>query len=209
MREGRRSWGARTNDTVGNLAGRVDGQTSQAAEHAARVLVPTVRLLRYPTLALLVVPVPFVLATLGLGLATDGAPRIVLIVVGLLMGLVSFAFGVRRHRVLKAVEEPEALATELGIAVALSDRAEETRGVLTAIGGGGGARVFSRLKGLWSGVTMTGRWIDGIGDLERARYFFPPKIGTTVTVTLAALWLVPISVVVTLLAFIAVLARAL
>lgn len=207
MRE--QSWGSRTNATINDLAGRVDGQTSQAAEHAARVLVPAVRLLRFPTLALLVVPLPFVAATLGLGLATDGAVRIVLIVVGLLMALVSFAFGARRHKILTAVEEPEALATELGIAVAMSDRTEETRGVLAAIGGGGGLRIFSRLKGMWSGITMTGRWIDGIDDLERARYFLPPKIGTTVTVTVAALWLVPVSVVVTLLSFIAVLARVL
>ncbi|WP_375001706.1 hypothetical protein [Aeromicrobium sp. CTD01-1L150] len=204
----RRSWGARANENVGRMAGRVDGQTSEAAGHATRVIVPAVRLLRLPTLALLVIPVPFVLATLALGLAADGAARVVLLVVGLLMAVVSGAFGARRRRILWAVEEPEVLATELGIAVAMSDRVDETRGVLTAIGGGGGARVFSRLRGLWSGVRMTGRWIDGIGDLPRARYFLPPKIGTTVTVTVAALWLVPVSLVVTLLGFIAVLARA-
>lgn len=207
--EQRRSWSERTNETVGNLAGRVDGQTVAAAERATRVLVPTVRLLRIPTLALLVLPIPFILATVGLALAASGIDRVVLLVIAVLMALVSLAFGARRHRILKAVEEPDALATELGIAVSMSDRVDETRGVLTAIGGGGGPRVFSRLKGMWSGVRMTGRWIDGVGDLPRARYFLPPKIGTTVTVTLAALWLVPISVVVAMLSFIAVLARAL
>ncbi|MGJ9411716.1 hypothetical protein ACHAAC_03315 [Aeromicrobium sp. CF4.19] len=207
--EKRRSWGARANKSVGSMTGRVDGQTSQAAQHATMVIVPAVRLLRLPTLALLVVPLPFILTTLALGLATDGPARIVLVVIALLMGLVSLAFGARRQRILRAVEEPEVLATELGIAVSLSDRVDETRGVLTAIGGGGGARVFSRLRGLWSGVTMTGRWIDGVDDLERARYFLPPKIGTTVTVAVAALWLVPVSLVVALLSVITVLARAL
>jgi hypothetical protein len=56
---------------------------------------------------------------------------------------------------------------------------------------------------------MTGRWIEGVGDLPRARYFVPPKIGTTVTVTLAALWLVPVSIVVALFAVIGTVAGSL
>ena len=40
------------------------------------------------------------------------------------------------------------------------------------------------------------------GDLPRARYFVPPKIGTTVTLAIASLWLVPVSVVVALFAVI-------
>ena len=118
------------------------------------------------------------------------------------MAAVSFAFGPRRQRILRAVEEPTALATELGIAVSLSGKVDETRNALTQIAGGGGWRVLSRLRGVWSGVGMTGRWIEGVGDLPRARYFVPPKIGTTVTIAIAALWLVPISIVVALFAVI-------
>lgn len=55
---------------------------------------------------------------------------------------------------------------------------------------------------------MTGRWIDGIGDLPRARYFAPPKIGTTVSVTMAALWLIPVSIVVAVFAAIGSIASA-
>ena len=55
---------------------------------------------------------------------------------------------------------------------------------------------------------MTGRWIEGVGDLPRARYFVPPKIGTTVTLSIAALWLVPISLVVALFAVIGSVAGA-
>jgi hypothetical protein len=84
--------------------------------------------------------------------------------------------------------------------VSLSGKVDETRTALTQIAGGGGWRVLSRLRGVWSGVGMTGRWIDGVGDLPRARYFVPPKIGTTVTLAIASLWLVPVSVVVAFLA---------
>lgn len=204
----RESWGARTNRAVGGATSRVDGQTAEAAHRAAVVLVPAVRLLRIPSLLVLVAPLPFVLATLLLGFSADGAGRVVLLVLGGLMALVSATFAFRRSRVLKAVEEPEQLATELGIAVSLSDKVDETRGALTAIAGGGGWRVFSRMKGVWRGAGMTGRWIDAVGDLPRARYFLPPTIGTTVTLVVAALWLVPISMLITFFAVVASVAGA-
>ncbi len=196
------SWGARANEGVDAMAARVDGQTGDVAQRATQVIVLAVRVLRVPTLLVLVAPLPFIFVTLLLALNADGAGRTVGLVVGLLMAAVSTAFGVRRKRILRAVDEPTALATELGIAVSLSGKVDETRTALTQIAGGGGWRVLSRLRGVWSGVGMTGRWIEGVGDLPRARYFVPPKIGTTVTVAVAALWLVPVSVVVTLLAIV-------
>ncbi|MEH3032447.1 MAG: hypothetical protein PGN07_00025 [Aeromicrobium erythreum] len=204
----REGWGRRTNRAVDGMASRVDGRTEDAARRAAPVLVLAVKVLRWPTLVLLVLPIPFVLATFVLGLTMDGWWRVLVVVLSLVGAAISAAFAGRRRRILQAVEVPDALATELGIAVNLSGRVTESRGVLEAVAGGGGWRVLSRMKGLWSGVTMTGRWIDGIGDLPRARYFFPPKIGTTVMVTVASLWLVPISIVVCFLSFVGAVAHA-
>ena len=198
MRNKRTSWGARANRGVNDMAAQVDGQTGEVAQRATSVIVLAVKVLRIPTLLVLIAPIPFIAATLLLALNADGLGRAVGLVVGLLMAAVSFAFGARRQRILRAVEEPTALATELGIAVSLSGKVDETRTALTQIAGGGGWRVLSRLRGVWSGVGMTGRWIEGVGDLPRARYFVPPKIGTTVTIAIASLWLVPISVVVAL-----------
>ena len=180
------------------MAAQVDGQTGEAAQRATSVIVLAVRVLRIPTLLLLVAPIPFIAATLVLAANAEGAGRTIGLVVGLLMAAVSLMFGLRRQRILQAVEEPKALATELGIAVSLSGKVDETRTALTQIAGGGGWRVLSRLRGVWSGVGMTGRWIESVGDLPRARYFVPPKIGTTVTIAIASLWLVPISIVVAL-----------
>ena len=193
-----KSLGGRTNTAVGDLAAKVDDQTGEAAKKAARVIVLAVTLLRIPTALLMILPVPFILTTIALGLLSDGTVRWVLLAAGLAMLAVSSAFWGRRRRILRAVEEPDKLATELGIMISLTDKVEETRGAISTIAGAGGWRIFERLKGVWSGVSMTGRWIDGIGDLPRARYFGPPKIGTTVTIAVAALWLVPISVVVAL-----------
>lgn len=209
----RRGWGARTNRAVGGAftgaASRVDAGTAEAARRAVAVIVPAVRLLRLPTLALLIAPLPFIVAILVLGASAEGPGRWLLWVPGLAMAAVSAAFAGRRHRLLQAVEEPQALATELGIAVSLSDKVDETRGALTSIAGGGDWRVLSRLRGVWQGVGMTGRWIDGVGDLPRARYFVPPKIGTSVTVAVAALWLVPVSMLVAFFGLVAAIAGAL
>ncbi len=197
-----KSLGGRANTAVGDLAAKVDDQTGEAAKKAARVIVLAVTLLRIPTALLMILPIPFILTTIALGLLSDGGIRWVLLAAGLAMAAVSSAFWGRRRRILQAVEEPDKLATELGIMISLTDKVEETRGAISNIAGAGGWRIFERLKGVWSGVSMTGRWIEGIGDLPRARYFGPPKIGTTVTVAVAALWLIPISFVVTVLAVI-------
>jgi hypothetical protein len=204
-----RSFGSQANSAVGGFASRVDGQTGEVAHRVAGVITVAVRVLRLPTAILLLVPIPFILATLMLGLVADGGVRVVVLVAGGLMAAVSGAFWGRRRMILRAVEEPDKLATELGIAISLSDKVDETRGALERVAGGGGWRIFDRLKGAWGGMSMTGRWIDGVGDLPRARYFVPPKIGTTVTITVAAMWLVPISVVVALFAVIGTIAGSL
>lgn len=204
-----KSFGSQANSAVGGFASRVDDQTGEVAHRVANVITVAVRVLRLPTAILLCVPLPFIAATLALGLVADGGVRVVVLVAGVAMAAVSGAFWARRRGILRAVEEPDQLATELGIAISLSDKVDETRGALERIGGGGGWRLFDRLKGAWGGITMTGRWIDGVGDLPRARYFVPPRIGTSVTITIAALWLVPISVVVALFALIGTIAGSL
>lgn len=204
-----RGFGSQANSAVGGFASRVDGQTGEVAHRVAGVITVAVRVLRVPTAIVQLAPVPFILATLMLGLVADGGVRVVVLAAGLVMAAISGAFWVRRRNILRAVDDPDKLATELGIAISLSDKVDETRGALERIAGGGGWRIFDRLKGAWGGMTMTGRWIDGVGDLPRARYFVPPKIGTTVTLTVAALWLVPISVVVALFALVGTLAGSL
>lgn len=203
-----KSLGRNANAAVGDWAAKVDDQTGAVAQRVARVLAVAVPALRIPTALVLWLPVPFTILTFLLAANAAGGTRILGIVVALLMAAVSAAFAGRRRMILKAVDDPDKLATELGIMISLSDKVGETRGALEQLAGGGGWRVFSRLQGLWAGTKMTGRWIDGVGDLPRARYFAPPKIGTTVTVAVAALWLVPISIVVAILASIASLAAA-
>ncbi len=201
--------GKRVNAAVDGLAGRVDGQTEVVAARAAQAIVFAVRLLRWPTLAVLVVSIPFVLGLAAIALAADDTWLIVLAAVLAIAGaVVLFAFGLRRHHILTAVEDQQQFATELGVAVALSDNIGETREVLGELAGAsGGIRVFSRLKALWRGFGLGPGVLQDAADLPRARWFFPPKVGTTVTLFFAALITVPVSFVGCLLLGIALAAR--
>lgn len=201
--------GAQANKAAGDLAAKVDDQTGEVAKRAAGVIAVAVRLARIPTALVMITPIPFIITTIALGFLAEGGMKWVLLAAGVLMLLVGGAFWGRRRRIIQAVEELDKLATELAIMISMTDKVEETRGAISTIAGAGGWRIFARLKGVWGGMAMTGRWIEGIGDLPRARYFGPPKIGTTVTVAVAALWLIPISIVVALLAVIGSIAGSL
>ena len=199
-------WAAQANRAAHAAAQRVDDTSGESTARAAAVIASSVRLLRIPTFLLLVAPAPFIIATLLIGLAADGGTGWLITVVGLVMAAVSLAFGARRRKVLQAVDDPAALASELRTLVNLTGRVQETGGVLRDVAGGGGWRLLGRLRGLWRGANLPAHWIGEVGDLPRARYFAPPKIGTTVSVAVAAAWLVPVSVVVAVLAAIGALA---
>lgn len=202
-------WGDQANAAVNDFAARIDGRATEVAERAAQTIVVAVRILRIPTAVVAAASVPFIVATLVLGLLADGAVGILILAVGAAMAVVNGLFWGRRHRVLGATDDPARLATELAVMISMTGKVDETRGVLTQIAGGGGWRFFGRLRGVWQGTQMTGRWIDQIDDLPRARYFGPPKIGTTVTICVATLWLVPISVVVALFSLVGTVAGSL
>lgn len=194
--------GQKANQAVNTATAKVDDQTGEVAVRAAGMIALAVRVLRVPTALLLGIPVPFIVIVVLLALRSEGPAQVMGLVLGGAMAAVSAAFWGRRRRIIQAVDDPDKLATELGIMISLTDKVAETRGALTDIAGGGGWRLFSRLRGVWKGAGMAGHWIEGVGDLPRAKYFGPPKIGTTVTVSVAALWLVPISVVAALLALV-------
>ncbi|MET0929116.1 MAG: hypothetical protein ABWX74_06330 [Aeromicrobium sp.] len=192
------SFGEHANAAVGDFAARVDGHTTEVATRAAQVIAVAVRVLRIPTAIVGALSVPFIVATLVLGVLAGGVAGVVMLVAGLVMAVLDGLFWVRRARIIAAVDDPAQLATELAIMLAMTGKVEETRGALTQIAGSGGWRVMGRLRGVWEGTQLTGRWIDDIGDLPRARYFGPPRIGTTVTFVIVVLWLVPLSIVVAL-----------
>lgn len=202
--------GSQANAAVNDFASRVDGRATEVADRAAQLIVVAVRVLRIPTALVGALSVPFIVATLVLGLLADGAVGVVVLVVGVVLAVVNALFWGRRHRIQRAVDDPDRLATELAVMLSMTGKVDEARGVLTQVAGAsGGWRVLGRLRGLWQGTQMTGHWIDEIGDLPRARYFGPPKIGTTITIAVAALWLVPVSIVVALFSLIGTVAGAL
>lgn len=208
-RNRRRSMRQRANEAVAAAAQRIDDSTGQAAGRAAHTLALTVRVLRVPTAVIGVIPIPFIVAVLLLGVQGSGLGSIIAVIGGAIMAVLSGLFFIRRQQLLNAVDDPEQLATELAIMAELSGRTHDGRGVLLQIAGDSGFAVFSRLRRLWSAAQPDGHWIRGIGDLPRAKWFGPPRIGTTIMLSISALWLIPISVIACLFTFIAVVAGSL
>lgn len=208
-RTGPGEWAAQANRAAHEAVQRVDDTTGETSARAAGAITGAVRLLRWPTALLLWVPIPFIATTVLIGLLADGPAGVVITILGGAMAIVSALFWGRRHRILSAVQEPALLAGELRTMMNLTGRIDETGVVLHEIAGGQGWQVLGRLRGLWRGAQLPAHWIDQVGDLPRARYFAPPKIGTTVMIAMAAVWLVPISVVVTVFAAIGALAGSL
>lgn len=191
------------------MAQRVDDSTGETGERLAKVLVVAVRLLRIPTAVVLVVPIPFIVAVIVMGVGGSGWFGVVLTVAGLAMAAISAAFWGRRRRILQAVEEPDLLAGELRQMFNLTGRVDDASQTVRELTTGEGWQVFGRLRTVWRGVTLPAQWIDQIGDLRRARYFAPPKIGTTTTLSVAALWLIPFSIVAAVIAGIGTIAGSL
>lgn len=206
MRRARRI-GRAANQAAGNVASRVDATSPVVTARLARVLVLAVAVLRWPSLALWAIPWPFIAATLVIAALGSGGLRLLGLGVGLAMAAVSIAFGLRRRALIVAVSDREEFAAELHTALTLSDRLGEATGALERIAGGGGWRLFSRLWAVWRSISLPAQWVEQVGDLPRARYFVPPRIGTTVGLTYAALWLVPVSVAVAIIAAVFGLAR--
>ena len=191
------------------MAQRVDDSTGETGERLAKVLVVAVRLLRIPTAVVLVVPIPFIVAVIVMGVAGRGWFGVVLTVAGLVMADISAAFWGRRRRILQGVEDPDLLASELRQMFNLTGRVDEASQTVRELTTGEGWQVFGRLRTVWRGVSLPAQWIDQIGDLRRARYFAPPKIGTTTTLSVAALWLIPFSIVAAVIAGIGTIAGSL
>lgn len=203
----RRTTRQRTNDAMRSAAARIDDQTGQTARRAAGALAVTVGVLRIPSLVIGVLPFPFIAAVLLMGAGGDSVGHVFTVLVAVAMAAVSALFFWRRQRMLTAVDDPEQLASELAIMSELAAKDNDSRTVLLQIAGDGGYRAFSRMRGLWT--AGRGPWMRAIGELPRAKWFGPPRVGTTVTVSIAALWLIPVSVVVCLFTLIAVAAGSL
>jgi hypothetical protein len=200
---GARGLKARTNSAVNDLASSIDGQTREVARQAAPVLVLAVQLLRWPALALLLLPVPALFGLLAI-IVLDSTLGVRWAAFGILAAIstVLVLFGIRRHQIIEAVSDPDALATELAIAVELTGRVDDSRDVLLQIAGRGRVGVFARLRGLWRGFTLPDGWIGEIGDLPRARQFFPPSVGSSVTLAVAALVMTPVAYVIWIVMFV-------
>ena len=204
-----RRMGGRANDAAHQMAQRIDDSTGETGERLAKLLVIAVRLSRIPTAVVLYLPIPFIAAILVLGIKGGGWFGLVLTVTGVVMAIISAAFWGRRRRIVQAVDDPDQLATELRQVFNLTGRVDDASDTVRELTTGDGWQVFGRLRTVWRGVTLPAQWMDQIGELHRARYFAPPKIGTTMSLTIVALWLIPFSIIAAVMSVIGTIAGSL
>lgn len=173
-----------------------DERSRQIARQAAQAITVAVRLLRVPTLLLWLFPLPAIALVWFIGFRGEGVGSYIALALAFGLTAVSAAFGWRRYRILRAVDDLEPLVSEITIAMDLSDHAGDIRTALTqAAGTQGGWRLFNRLQGAWRVSRTPDRWIRSVSDLPRARYFFPPRLATTVKLTILAALLIPASAI--------------
>lgn len=200
-------WGSKTNEAMNRWAAKVDGPTGIAARDAAGVISLGVKILRWPTLALLVLVAPSLAATGLIAALNDGLIGSIAAVVVVVELGVWVLFAWRRQQILTAIDDTNALASQIGVAAEMSGRPAEIAGVLTTLNANSGPRIWNRLRSTLSKTQTDAVWIRQVSDLDRARWFFPPSVGRTMTLAVAMLWLVPVSAVSTFLLFVAAIAN--
>ncbi|MGC0273180.1 hypothetical protein ACO0LV_09315 [Pseudactinotalea sp. Z1739] len=165
-----------------------------AATHAARALALAVRVLRWPSLLLALIPV---VPLAGLVWVMAGLRRPVgLIVVGVLIAIgltIEVAFVLRRRAYLRAAAQPEQLADEfralLRPGLLSKDLLEKVRDIAAR----GGLLLLRRLRSLWVLVRLPDQVIGILDDYPRARLFIPPTLGTSGLRVLAQAYLSALS----------------
>lgn len=200
-------WGSRTNQTVNAWAAKVDGPTGIAARDAASVVSLSIKILRWPTLLMLILVVPLVAATGVIALLNDGLIATIATAIFVIELLWTGAFAWRRQQILWAIDDTDSLASQIAVAAEMSGRPQEITGELTSLNRATGQKMWSKLRGLWSKTSNDAVWIRRVQDLDRAKWFFPPSIGRTIMLSMGMLWLVPISAFTTFVLFVAAIAN--
>ena len=117
-------WGSKTNEAMNGWASKVDGPTGIAARDAAGVITLGVKILRWPSLALLVLVAPALAATGLIAVLNDGVIGSIAAVLGVAEIAIWALFAWRRQQILTAIDDPDALATQIGVAAEMSGRPE-------------------------------------------------------------------------------------
>lgn len=139
----------------------------------AETLVQGIGFLRWPSLALLVVPVVPLLAGLWVLTRIGGLGFWVLLVVLLAAGAVVVLFALRRRRYLEAVSDEAELARQLRSLLEPSLVTDEAVDLVGQVVDLGGWRLLRRLKAVWSLLNFTDHVIGTTERYDRARWFCP------------------------------------
>jgi len=159
----------------------LDPTLREQVAQLAPLFALAVRVLRLPSLALALIPVPPLAVLTWLASTWESPARGIGLVVAALGGAAVVVFAVRRSRYLRATRNLSALAADLVALTDLGALDAELGEALRSVVARGGLRLLTRMRGFWKLVSFPARIEEHVEALQRLRWFLPPLIGTTVT----------------------------
>lgn len=182
-------------EQTGAAKERTDRKVSRTklARGVAVTLRQAIRILRWPTALLLLVPVGPILGTAWIATRTSGWDRVIVLVLLVVGAGITLAWAVRRHRYRAAVQDVEALTTELRALLEPSMVTDEAVDLLREVAARGGILLLRRLRAVWSLITFSDHLMDQSKGYKLARWFVPPTLATSGVLLTAHLWVVALS----------------
>ena len=164
------------------------------AEGTAKALGAALAALRWPSLAMALVPVVPILG-LGVVLFTlSNVPARVAVGVPLAVAAaVEVLFVVRRRAYLRAAREQDALAREFRALLSIAAVSAEVLSLMRTVAARGGALLLRRLRAAWSLIRLPDHLAGRVEDYPRARLFIPPAVAFSGTLVLAQVYLTVLS----------------
>lgn len=164
------------------------------ASSLAKTLSVAMKVLRWPTALLMIVPVvPIAVLIIMLTRLNRLSDIIVLGVVVLAALVINVMFLRRRFLFRRALAEPSELAQEFRALLTPTVVTDEVFGVLRNIAAKGGLLVLRRLRAAWSLVRLPDHLISQLDRYPKAKLFVPPSLNISGFISLAQIWLAVLS----------------
>lgn len=167
-----------------------DDRRAVLARRLAKTLSVATRILRWPSLVLIVIPVlPLVVIAWFATTATRWTDILVLWVLAAVGLGIEVVFIWRRRRFLDAAKDPAGMARELRLLLSPNVVTDEVMALLKQVAARGGLLIFRRLWAVWKLANLPEHLLDQLDDYPRAKLYLPPSIGISGIVSLCQVWL--------------------